>query len=358
MSNRKFSITDWNKRHFNQVEQYAHRLEVIYQSAVRDAALIAADLALKPRKVFEFDDYPQVKEQVKALLQKLAAQIIVTIYSGQKAQWEFANAKNDAFVGYVLGKTSLSRAAVKRYNARNLEALAAFQTRKVAGLTISDRVFNYTSQFKREIEFALDVGLGEGRSTNQLSQDLRGYLQEPDKLFHRVRNKRGNLVLSKPGSLYHPGQGVYRSSYKNAQRLARTEINSAYRESDRLRWNALDFVVGIEVKRSNNPYPCDVCDSLKGIYPKTYVFRGNHSNCRCYAVSILATPAELSKLNQMLFRDEEPSNFTSVNEVTDINPGYLEWVEKNKEKLLKAKSLPSFVGDNLGKIPQLDFLKR
>ena len=51
---------------------------------------------------------------------------------------------------------------------------------------------------------------------------------------------------------YHPGQGVYRSSYQNAMRMARTEINSAYREADSIRWQQLDFIVGYEVKTSKS----------------------------------------------------------------------------------------------------------
>ena len=37
-------------------------------------------------------------------------------------------------------------------------------------------------------------------------------------------------------------------------RMARTEINSAYREADSIRWQQLDFIVGYEVKTSNRTY--------------------------------------------------------------------------------------------------------
>ena len=75
-------------------------------------------------------------------------------------------------------------------------------------------------------------------------------MNEPDRLYRRVRDKGGNLRLSKAAKMYHPGQGVYRSSAKNAQRLTRTEINMAYRESEYLRWQQLDFIVGIRVMLS------------------------------------------------------------------------------------------------------------
>ena len=92
---------------------------------------------------------------------------------------------------------------------------------------------------------------------------------------------------------YNPGGGVYRSSYKNAMRLTRTEINMSYREADHLRWQEMDFVVGIEIRRSNHEYGCNVCESLKGKYPKDFKFSGWHPHCRCHAIPILATEEEL-----------------------------------------------------------------
>lgn len=139
-------------------------------------------------------------------------------------------------------------------------------------MNLSDRVWRYTEQFKSEIELGIDIGLRDGLSADELSRDLRQYLQHPDKLLRRVRDEHGNLVLSKAAKAFHPGQGVYRSSYKNARRLAATETNMAYRTADYVRWQQLDFVVGIEIHLSNNhtlngvPFE-DICDFLQGRYP-------------------------------------------------------------------------------------------
>lgn len=100
------------------------------------------------------------------------------------------------------------------------------------------------------------------------------------------------MHLRKNAQAYHPGQGVYRSSYKNALRLARPETFIASRTADYERWQDIDFVVGIQVVRSNNPYECDVCGSLAGKYPKDFKFVGWHPNCRCRAIPILATDEE------------------------------------------------------------------
>ncbi len=100
-----------------------------------------------------------------------------------------------------------------------------------------------TNQYKKEIELGLDLGIGDGKSGAALARELEQYLREPDRLFRRVRDKHGQLVLSKAAQAYHPGQGVYRSSVKNAQRLTRTENNNAYHESNFLKYQHLWHII-------------------------------------------------------------------------------------------------------------------
>lgn len=358
MSNRKFSINEYNDRHFKKVEKFTAQVDIIYQTAIREATIASADLVTRPDREFRFEDYPKTQERINELLRRMALDLVFTIQLGQETEWNFADEKNDALVESVfanrLPKPKPTEAdplpvaeLPARYLSRNEEALKAFQGRKVAGLGLSQRVFNYTGQFKRELEMSLDVGLGQGKSASQMSRDVRAYLTEPEKLFRRVRTKRGNLALSKAAKDYHPGQGVYRSSYKNAMRLTRTEINAAYRESDHTRWQNLDFVVGFEVRRSNNTVGCDVCEALKGKYPKTFKFVGWHPQCRCNVVSILATGAELRKLTQNILAGDDTAGFVSENEVTDLPDNFKQWASENQAKLEKAKTPPLFMADNI-----------
>ncbi|PQA60177.1 hypothetical protein [Siphonobacter curvatus] len=346
MAKQAFKVSDWELKHFMRTEQYASRITAIYEAVGREVIRLGKSLKVDPEKLFSFDDYPVIREQVKKLLADMAERIEAVTLEGTQAEWELANLKNDALVASVLDTTKIPAKLLARYEAQNLSALATFQKRKVSGMNLSSRVWNYTQQFKEEMELALDIGIGEGRSANELSRDVREYLNEPDKLFRRVRNKRGQLVLSKAARAYHPGQGVYRSSYKNAQRMTRTEINMAYRASDYERWNQLDFVVGVEVRRSNRPYVCDICEPLKGMYPKNFKFVGWHPNCRCYAVSVLATPAEMQRLTQMILDGEDTSDFRSENAVTQMPKGFTNWIEENRKRLLTSKSQPYFVRDN------------
>jgi len=275
----KINGIQWDLAHYRRIGRYAALVDEIYRKAASEAARIGAGLQINPQKPFSFDQFPQTKARVDKLFADMARDMNLVIEQGMREEWLQAAKKNDEFVNYIFRNSRVPREAIEKYFNRNLEGLAAFQKRKVRGLGLSDRVWKYTRQFKNEIELGLDVGIGEGRSAQQISRDLRGYLQNPDKLFRRVRDKYGNLQLSKAAKAYHPGRGVYRSSYKNAMRLARTETNMAYRMSDHERWMQLDFVRGIEVRLSHSHPMPDICDDLKGFYPKNFIFRGWHAQC-------------------------------------------------------------------------------
>lgn len=204
----------------------------------------------------------------------------------------------------------------------------------------------------------LDLGIRSGQDAASMARDLKQYLQHPDKLFRRVRDEHGNLHLSKAAADFHPGRGVYRSSYMNARRLAATETNIAYRTADHERMKNLDFVVGIEIHLSHNhtckgrdgkPHPfTDICNELEGKYPKDFKFTGWHPHCRCYVTSVLKTDEEIAEDTKRILRGE-PVDGESENTVEEVPEGYKKWVEKNEERIKEARekgTLPYFVRDN------------
>ncbi len=339
--------------HEQRVNEITKKIDDIYAAAVTEAASIGAIVrGFNPDKVFAFSDYPMTRDRVNAMLKQLHNQVVGVVENGCRAEWDLANEKNDELTERLLGpyRETMPKEVLERYYKNNNDAREQFIRRReevrgeTEGLNLSDRVWRYTDQFKQEIELGLDLGLGEGRSADQMSRDLRGYLREPNKLFRRVRDKHGNLVLSKAAKAYHPGRGVYRSSYKNARRLAATETNIAYRSADHIRWNQLDFVVGIRINLSKNhtingvPFT-DICDDLQGLYPKTFKFTGWHPLCRCYPTSVLKTEDEL-------FRDLDGVDRGSENKVEKTPKAFDEYVRKNRDRIAGSASKPYWVLDN------------
>jgi hypothetical protein len=349
---KRFSIQSYDAAHYRQTEQYVKAVEALFDRATTEIARAAAKGTYDPEKPFIFADYPGVKSVMQSVTQQLANRMVTVVESGSKKQWLFACDKNDGFISSIMDTTKLSKARLKKMQDRNLDALSSFQGRKVEGMNLSQRVWKYIDQYKAQLESALDVGLGDGRSADQLSRDVRQNLREPNRLFRRVRDKRGNLVLSKAAKAFHPGQGVYRSSYKNAMRLTRSEINMAYRESDFLRWQSLDFVVGFEIHRSNHEplFKCDICEKLVGRYPKTFKFKGWHPQCMCYAVPILMDEEtfdenELGDLKAAL-RGTTYQHKQAANVVPDVPQGFKDWVKDHIEAQKKWASTPYFIKDN------------
>lgn len=341
-------MNKYDSQHWRNQAAYERQVDAIYRAAAKEAAALGVSIKdFNPDRLFSFSDYPNTRKKIEKLLSDLQTGIMAVIVNGIRSEWTIANQKNDELARQVFGDNvgKLTKEQERRYFSTNGAARDAFIKRKTDGLGLSDRVWKYTNQFKDEIELGLDLGIRSGRSADELSRDLRSYLQHPDKLFRRVRNKHGQLVLSQRARAYHPGRGVYRSSYKNARRLAATETNIAYRTADYERWQQFDFVVGIEIKLSNNHPEPDICDDLKGRYPKDFKFTGWHPHCRCHVETVLKTPDELIADNRRIMEGGKPTE-TSVNTVADVPQAFTDWVEANRERITAAKSLPYFIRDN------------
>jgi hypothetical protein len=237
-----------------------------------------------------------IENAVDKELLTLESLLIKNIESFQFDAWKRSDMKNDDFIREYIKGMSISSVAKEGMFTHSMSAFSAFQKEVDAqGLRLSDRVWNIAQQTKSQLEFYLDSGIAAGRSSNEISRDMRQLLDKPDKRFRRVRNDEGKLVLSRPMKDYHPGQGVYRSAKMNALRTSATTTNIAYRSADYERWSKQDFVLGIEIQRSaNNRGPCKICDAMVGKYPKTFKFTGFHPFCICFATPIVMEPDNLA----------------------------------------------------------------
>lgn len=355
-------MNSFDSRHNNNTRRYERELMTIYQDAIREIVALAGGIAPSADgKPFQFDKHPTLKKRLQKWLAGLAGRIEVVVADGVRTEWALANKKNDAMVRQIFGKKvdRLTPEQRRRYFTTNEAARDAFLARKVKGLGLSERVWNYATQYQQEVEMALDLGIADGRAAEDMARDLRRYLREPDRLYRRVRDERGQLHLSKAAAAYHPGAGVYRSSFRNARRMAVTESNIAYKTADFERWQQMSFVVGIEIELSNNhtvkggdgkPHPLtDICDELAGRYPKDFKFTGWHPHCRCHAITIMKTDEEMDQETAAILRGEEPTG-ESVNRVADVPEQFKTWIAANEGRIAEAKTLPYFLSDNTGTI--------
>lgn len=342
----------YESQHNKEGEKYAALVKALYRQAILEFVQTAQLADFDGDGFFSFDDMPLTKSLVDNIVTELASNVKATIVNGCSSAWNIANKKNDALVDMLFRRKSLTDEQKIRYFQNNEPALKEFIKRRTNGLNLSDKVWKYTNGFKNEIEYAISVSVGSGKSAHDLALEVQQYLQQPDKLFRRVSDEKGDLHLSNNAKNYHPGAGVYRSSYQNAMRLARTEINIAYRTSDYTRIQQLDFIVGIEIKTSGNHPEHDICDQLQGRYPKDFKFVGWHPNCRCYQKTILKTEEEMERDEERMRKGGEPSA-KSENTVNDVPDEFKEWVYSNEIKIKKSKSTPYFVKDNIKTVKEI-----
>ena len=348
---KKIEIEKYLPGLFARTEGYASNVSKYYTAAVNALLDLAASVDLEPEEVFYFADHKKLSVKATNVLRGLYSAVYQEIRRGVIAEWEFANLSNDAMIESIFGKGLKEDNHYARWFSRNHDAMDAFFKRKseYGGLNLSQKVWKYTGQFKEEMELALSASLGQGDSAATVSRHVRQYLKEPDRLFRRVRDEEGNLKLSKRAAAYHPGRGEYRSSYKNAMRLARTETNMAYRAADCERWNDIPFVVGMEVKRSNHPFACSVCEALAGKYPKDFKFVGWHPQCRCYIVPVLADEKDRMAYHRAVLNGEDVEGWKFEGEIAEPHAGFQKWIEENQERIGEARqrgTLPYWIKDN------------
>lgn len=312
-------------------------LNSIYKSLSLDLAKVLRKYKVTNNTKLWFKN-ADVKKEIEAVMKRYRNVMYNHMTQQIENSWDLSNKHNDGLVnaytkGIVLPNDSL-------YYQRNTAALQAFLKRKDNGLNLSDRVWNLTKTTQSQLDYFIAEGLTKGRSATSLAKDLKRYLKYPDKRFRRLKDPvTGKLKLSDPAENFKPGQGVYRSSYQNALRLARNEINIAYRTADHERIKQLPFVLGVTVNLSPAHPRYDICDELQGDYPKAFKFVGWHPNCLCFTTTKLASKDDFVK--QLNGKPIDASK--NIDTIPNRAAKYL---NENSEKIKGYKSKPYFITDN------------
>lgn len=339
---------DFNSLHKKNLVAYNAGIDNAFLAFVKEVSRIAIRYQ-QTKGLFNFRANDKLYSSFDNAVLRYQNALTVTVMNGIKSEWKFANAKNDHFRNEMISKVK-DRITKKQFDQisnvqspHNMDALQAFQKRKIAGLNISDRVWAIGKNTRVEMQFAVDLALSNGMSAQEMNRQLRKHLKNPEATFRRVRDKHGNLVASKAMKDYKTGRGVYKSAHANARRFILNEINVAYKEADILRFQQNPDVVGYEVYLSPQHSVYDMCDDLKGKYPKSFLFSGWHVQCKCNVRAILKTDKEF--LDEIR-RGVVGSPKRSENYVGDVPDGFKSWIEENRDKIRNMKNKPDFITNN------------
>lgn len=319
--NQKKAYDALNKRLVNYVSQ----VQSIYDRIVRQVATAIDGVGYDGSEEFLFGDYPELKQTINGIMTSYAAQMNNLIYAGTTNEWKESNIMQDLLVRKVLRAYDFEKGGDKynRYFQPNSDALKAFQNRADNGLNLSQKLWHQSQALKKELEHTISTAIERGQSAVVLSKRISKYLIDFPSLKADYTEKFGKAAT------------CANCQYASI-RLARTEINMAYRKAEQTRWQQFDFILGYEIKLSKRHPAPDICDDLLGIYPKDFVFLGWHPNCMCYVIPVVMSDEEYygtPSIQKSAMISRTPKNFN-------------DWVRNNRSRIGKAEKLPYFLKDN------------
>lgn len=154
------------------------------------------------------------------------------------------------------------------------QALDSVLKQRPYGLTLSKNVWDVTWQAQKQLLARVGSAVVTGESASSLARSVKDILGV-SKVYRTV-------------PLRETAPGVYKSTYKNALRLARTELARAYVEGQRQYIASKSWIKGV-IHRIGSGNPCSICADLAGtFYSKdTYSQIPVHPHCMCYEEMVL-----------------------------------------------------------------------
>lgn len=361
------------------MESYTKAMANLYDKALLDISKIFSTIDYNPNVPFSFSDYGKF-DQVNKIMTTLENDIQKIVDNSIVNEYKSAYADCDTLLSETLGN-NIPENVMKAFAPKLTSGIAANMFAKEiskSNITASQRVWN--GAVLGQMETAVQEALSEGMPAKRMATLLQKYLVEPDSCFRRFRIKTGMDADGKSSygrkwkkrtrhsdgketwndadpRNFPVGQGIYHSSYKNAFRYARTTTNIAYRTADYQRYQDFAFVIGIEIRLSNNPaHVRDICDELKGKYPKDFKWTGWHPNCMCHQIPILAKKEETDEMVDAILSGDSPENVEVDNRIEEMPKNFVAWLKSNKSRFEladKNSTLPYFLRDNRKRVESI-----
>lgn len=318
-----------NKR----LAQYVSLVQLLYEKLNKRAVQIALSDGYAGEGEYHFNSV-KAKKMISDVQTEFVSELQSLIYNGISKEWRASNQIQDLLADKVLDfyeVVNKKGEKYKKYYQTNSDALRAFQTRRDNGLNLSQKLWKQADEYKTALEETISTAIQRGTSAVTLSKRVSQYLLDFDKMRDDYTDKFGKKSKALD------------CEYKS-MRLARSEINMAYRTAEQERWKQMDFILGYEIKLSKAHKVKDVCDCLAGKYPKDFKWTGWHPNDMCYAVPIIMSDEQFWGFDEDGNDVEDTPRY-----VHDVPAGFKHWVEDNKPRIKLADSrgtLPYFLRDN------------
>lgn len=215
------------------------------------------------KKDFTFSKNKSIEKKVDTILDNLSSGIYSSVSNRAK------KAVNQAFSKYDMSFKS--------------NVFIAFMGIKIADKTITERIDNYLSNFKTEIEAYIAIGLANKYSATQIFNLWLANKKKPyDNLL--IKENIGKFTAKGLNSDLNIGRGYSASSFVGLKDLEMNNTFQAYNYGLNRIWRDDDEIVGWHTIRGSN-YHCEICDAEVGVFhKKTEIFFGYHPRCCCIVI--------------------------------------------------------------------------
>lgn len=336
---------------------YNKRLGRLYSDYVKKLTSLGyGEDVLEDDALFNFDNFPQLKARLNDIFNDYYQNSLLCYKSGITDGVALAYNHDEMVIG---GYSVLTDKAIRVARDTAAATFIANRLKTKNGLNLSQIIWNYCQQTKSEFEMAMSNtiadGIKKGSSAEEVGKSIRKYLNDPDMMYRRYHTikvqkngkkkdvvtwRRRRIIDGKVRFIEEPlekvGMGVYRSARKNALRVARTEINSAYHKARNERWQNEPFVIGQYIHVSPQHNIDDICNDLEGRYPKDYVWISWHAQCICTSDPITIQGEEKKAFYKRLMAGEDMSNYVSPFAVLTMPEKYNQYIKDNSEAIVKA----------------------
>lgn len=336
---------------------YNKRLGRLYSDYVKKLTSLGyGEDVLEDDALFNFDNFPQLKARLNDIFNDYYQNSLLCYKSGITDGVALAYNHDEMVIG---GYSVLTDKAIRVARDTAAATFISNRLKTKNGLNLAQTVWNYCQQTKSEFEMAMSNtiadGIKKGSSAEEIGKSIRRYLNDPDMMYRRYHTikvqkngkkkdvvtwRRRRIIDGKVRFIEEPlekvGVGVYRSSRKNALRVARTEINAAYHKARNDRWANEPFVIGQYIHVSPQHNIDDICNDLEGRYPKDYVWISWHPQCICTSDPIMIEGEEKKEFYKRLMAGEDMSNYVSPFAVLTMPEKYNQYIKDNSEAIVKA----------------------
>lgn len=336
---------------------YNKRLGRLYSDYVKKLTSLGyGEDVLEDDALFNFDNFPQLKARLNDIFNDYYQNSLLCYKSGITDGVALAYNHDEMVIG---GYSVLTDKAIRVARDNAAATFISNRLKTKNGLNLAQTIWNYCQQTKSEFEMAMSNtiadGIKKGSSAEEVGKSIRKYLNDPVMMYRRYHTvkvqkngkkkdvvtwRRRRIIDGKVRFVEEPlekvGMGIYRSARKNALRVARTEINSAYHKARNERWQNEPFVIGQYIHVSPQHNIDDICNDLEGRYPKDYVWISWHPQCICTSDPITIQGEEKKEFYKRLMAGEDMSNYVSPFAVLTMPEKYNQYIKDNSEAIVKA----------------------